>query len=46
VGHPANLVLIDAETVGDAVVRRPAERIVIARGKIVAKDGKFIGSRL
>jgi cytosine deaminase len=46
VGHPANLVLIDAETVGDAVVRRPAERIVIARGKIVAKEGKFIGSRL
>lgn len=46
VGHPANLILIDAETVGDAVVRRPAERIVIARGKIVAKDGKFIGSRL
>jgi cytosine deaminase len=46
VGHPANLVLIDAETVGDAVARRPAERIVIARGKIVAKDGKFIGSRL
>jgi cytosine deaminase len=46
VGHPANLVLIDAETVGDAVVRRPAERVVIARGKIVAKDGKFSDSRL
>jgi cytosine deaminase len=45
-GHPANLVLIDAETVGGAVLRRPAERVVIARGKIVAKDGKFSDSRL
>jgi cytosine deaminase len=46
VGHWANLILIDAETVGDAVVRRPADRTVIARGRIVAKDGKFIDSRL
>ncbi|QEX22598.1 cytosine deaminase [Hypericibacter adhaerens] len=46
VGHEANLVLVEAETIGDAVVRRPAERTVIARGKVVAKDGKFIDSRL
>lgn len=46
VSHWANLLLVEAETIGDAVVRRPAERTVIARGKIVAKDGKFIDSRL
>jgi hypothetical protein len=39
-------VLVKAENVGDAVVRRPRERIVVKAGKIIARDGVFFESRL
>ena len=46
VGRPANFVLVKAENVGDAVVRRPRERIVVKAGKIIARDGVFFASRV
>ncbi|MFM9844549.1 MAG: amidohydrolase family protein [Dongiaceae bacterium] len=46
VGRPANFVLVMAENVADAVVRRPRERIVIKGGKIVARNGAFLETRL
>ncbi len=42
-GRPANLVLIEAENIGMAIAERRADRIVIARGRIVAKNGVFKG---
>jgi cytosine deaminase len=41
-GRPANFILVPAETVGDAVVRRPSRRIVVSRGRVVARDGVMI----
>ena len=35
-GAPADLVAVDAETVGDALARRPERRCVIHEGRIVA----------
>jgi cytosine deaminase len=46
VGGPADFVLVKAENVADAVVRRPRERLVIKGGKILARDGAFLESRL
>ena len=39
VGARADLVLLDAETVAEAIVATPASRTVIAAGRIVARDG-------
>lgn len=46
VGGPADFVLVKAENVADAVVRRPRERIVVKGGKAIARDGRFLESRL
>ncbi|MBC7705247.1 MAG: cytosine deaminase, partial [Rhodoferax sp.] len=42
-GCTANLVLLPAENLAAAVVDRSARRTVISRGKIVARDGVFLG---
>jgi cytosine/adenosine deaminase-related metal-dependent hydrolase len=39
VGCLGDLVLVDAETVAEAVAQRPGRRTVIKRGRIVARDG-------
>jgi cytosine/adenosine deaminase-related metal-dependent hydrolase len=41
VGARADLVLVDAETVAHAVVARPKRKLVIANGRIVARDGEL-----
>jgi cytosine/creatinine deaminase len=38
-GAWADLVLVDAETVAEAVVSRPVRKLVVSRGRIVARDG-------
>ncbi|MFD1558422.1 amidohydrolase family protein [Paraburkholderia silviterrae] len=38
-GARADLVLVDAQTVAHAVVARPARKLVMANGRIVARDG-------
>ncbi|RQQ04643.1 cytosine deaminase [Burkholderia stagnalis] len=43
-GARADLVLVDAETVAHAIVARPVRRLVVANGRIVARDGAFIGA--
>jgi len=35
-GAPADFVLIEAETVGDAIMRRPLDRLVFHRGRLAA----------
>ena len=39
-GGAADLVLVDAETVAEAVAQRPGGRLVIKKGRVVAADGK------
>lgn len=39
VGKPADLVLLPGQSLTDAVVSRPRDRIVIKRGAVVAHDG-------
>ncbi len=46
VGGPADFVLVKAENVADAVVRRPHERVVVKGGNVIARDGVFLESRL
>jgi cytosine deaminase len=41
VGNPANLILLPAENIGMAIAERNRDRLVIARGKVVAEDGVF-----
>ncbi|SEJ18659.1 amidohydrolase family protein [Paraburkholderia diazotrophica] len=41
VGARADLVLVEAETVAHAVVSRPKRKLVIANGRIVARDGEL-----
>ena len=43
VGKPADLLLVRAENACDAIVRRPSDRIVIRRGRIIARDGAYVG---
>ena len=45
-GNAANFVILPAETLGDALARRPAERRVVSHGRIVAEDGCFLDTRL
>ncbi|WP_087048595.1 amidohydrolase family protein [Caballeronia ptereochthonis] len=42
VGARADLVLVDAQTVAHAVVARPKRRLVVANGRIVARDGELV----
>nr|WP_218628089.1 MULTISPECIES: amidohydrolase family protein [unclassified Variovorax] len=41
-GDRADLVLVDAQTVAQAVVARPARKLVVAGGQVVARDGILI----
>jgi cytosine deaminase len=45
-GQTANLLLLPAETLSEAVVARPLARTVISRGIVVAKNGSLLRSRL
>ncbi|MGC5168975.1 amidohydrolase [Luteimicrobium sp. DT211] len=42
VGAPADVVLVDAENVPDAVVRAPGRALVVAAGRVVARDGDVL----
>jgi cytosine/adenosine deaminase-related metal-dependent hydrolase len=39
-GCAADFLLIDAETIVEAVIAHPVRRLVVKRGTIVARDGK------
>ncbi|VTU13977.1 N-isopropylammelide isopropyl amidohydrolase [Variovorax sp. SRS16] len=41
-GCRADLVLLDAQTVAEAVVARPVRRLVVAGGRIVARNGELL----
>lgn len=43
VGCCANLLLLPGENIADAVLTRPHQRTVISRGRVVARDGVFLG---
>lgn len=42
VGAPANLLLLPAETLGEAIVARPRDRLVVSGGRVVAEDGRCL----
>ncbi|MDQ4504543.1 amidohydrolase [Sinomonas sp. ASV322] len=42
VGAPADLFLVDAATIGEAVAARPTRRLVLKRGVVVARDGRVV----
>ena len=42
VGARADLVLIDADTIAHAITARPPRRLVVANGRVVARDGQGI----
>ncbi|RIX81225.1 amidohydrolase family protein [Acidovorax cavernicola] len=42
VGCRADLVLVDAQTVAQAVVARPVRRLVVSGGRVVARDGTLV----
>ncbi|HZZ09138.1 MAG TPA: amidohydrolase family protein [Paraburkholderia sp.] len=41
-GLRADLVLVDAQTPAEAVVARPMRKLVVAAGKIVAREGRLV----
>lgn len=41
-GAPADLVLVEAETVAEAVVAHPPRRLVVKRGRVTARDGRAL----
>ena len=41
-GCRADLVLVDAETVAEAIIRHPPRRLVVAGGRIVVRDGVLL----
>jgi cytosine/adenosine deaminase-related metal-dependent hydrolase len=43
-GCSADVVLVAAETVAEAVAQRPGSRTVVKRGRVVAQGGEVIGS--
>ena len=45
VGRPANFLYLPAENIGDALGRRPVERTIVSRGRLVAQNGRFLESR-
>ena len=44
-GSPADLFLIDAASIGEAVAARPPRRLVLKRGKVVARHGVAVRPR-
>lgn len=44
VGCQANLLLLPAQTIAEAVVYRSPQRTVISRGRVVARDGVFLAA--
>jgi cytosine deaminase len=42
VGAPADLVLVEAECVAEAVAAHPPRKLVVKRGRVVARDGKAL----
>jgi cytosine deaminase len=42
VGAQADLVVVDARSVAEAIVARPPRRLVFKAGKLVARDGAFL----
>ncbi|WP_406857965.1 amidohydrolase family protein [Alsobacter sp. KACC 23698] len=42
VGDWADLLVVDGETVTEAVVTRPVRRLVVKRGKVTARDGRCL----
>ena len=42
-GARADLVLVDARTLAEAVVVRPGRRLVVSAGRVVARDGALVG---
>ena len=42
-GARADLVLVDARSLAEAVVVRPVRRLVVAGGRIVARGGALVG---
>jgi cytosine deaminase len=42
IGARADLVLVEAETLAEAVVAQPPRRVVVSHGRIVARDGALI----
>lgn len=42
IGQRGNVVVVDAETVTSAVMDRPPRRLVVYRGRIVARDGQIL----
>ena len=43
VGGPADLVVVEAGTLAEAVAARPRRKLVIKAGRIVARDGMLAG---
>ena len=41
----ADLVLMDAETVAHAIVTRPPRLLVVANGRVVARNGELVALR-
>lgn len=41
-GHRADLVLLAAETLAEAVVAQPPRRVVVSHGRVVARDGALV----
>jgi cytosine/adenosine deaminase-related metal-dependent hydrolase len=41
-GCQADFVLVDAETVAEAIVSRPVRKLVVKRGRVVARDGRAL----
>jgi cytosine deaminase len=44
VGNAADLVVLSAENVAEAICNRPVRRYVIKGGRVVARDGVYVGS--
>jgi cytosine/creatinine deaminase len=44
VGARADLVLLDADTVAHAVAARPKRKLVVANGRVVARDGELLAA--
>lgn len=42
VGNPANLIVVAAEHVPEAVVAHPRRCVVLHKGRVVARDGEFV----
>ncbi|WP_420111934.1 amidohydrolase [Pseudactinotalea sp.] len=42
VGAPADLVLVDAENVPDALVRTPRRALVVAGGQVIVREGELL----